>query len=388
MQTEPSPGRWIAAVVVVAAGVHLAMALCTELTPDEAYYASWAFGWARGVDHPPLVGWLIGLSTGLTGSRAEWSVRLPAVVCSAASAGALALTGARTGLRGGWLTTLVVLAQLDVLAAAGGFLMTPDAPLVLAWCALLWVVAGPELPVRRELAWLAGAVAFGMLAKVSMLLALPVLAIRSPSVGGRRALLRLGAAVLGAAVVSPWWAAPLGFQLARAGAGGAGAVLPGGVAGELGAVLGAQVGLLGPPVFFFGLIGILRAWRSGARALAAAALVPLLAALGAATVTHVEANWAAPAHPGWLLLATLALRDRAERHGTRRAAVATIALAAAVFLAVHVLALAGAPWRPDPTARLRGWRAWARGDARRATAPDPAFPTYGLEAERRYYRSR
>ncbi|MCC7539321.1 MAG: glycosyltransferase family 39 protein [Deltaproteobacteria bacterium] len=377
-----------ALVIATAAAVHVAMAATTDLTPDEAYYASWAFGWARGDDHPPLVAWLISASTTLVASRAEWAIRLPAVVCSAVASALLSLAAARASIPGRWIVAAVAIAQLDVLVAAGGFLVTPDGPFMVAWTLVLVVTISRESKPIHSIGWLVAAGALGGLAKVSMLVALPVVAIGSSAIGWRAVLVRTTAVAVGLAAVAPWWWPSLVFQLGHVAGAHGPERLAGGVVAELGAGLGAFVGLVGPGVFFFGMIGVIeRCAARATRALVAAALVPLGVVLASALTAHLEASWSAPAHPPWILLAVLAMRDRFARPAWRAATVAAIALSALLCAGAHVVAFTGTPWRPDPTARLRGWRAWAAGDAQPADAPDPRFPAYGLDAARRYYRT-
>src|SRR5262245_58434730 len=54
---------------------------CVNLIPEEAYYWNYAqhLDWGY-LDHPPMVAWLIWLSTTIFG-KSELSVRLPAYIC-------------------------------------------------------------------------------------------------------------------------------------------------------------------------------------------------------------------------------------------------------------------------------------------------------------------
>ncbi len=88
-------------VLLVAAAVpfHAALALGTELSPDEAYYLCAA---RRGglvpslVDHPPLLPWLLRLGDGL-GGPVELRVRLWAILFSAATGLAIIALARRFG---------------------------------------------------------------------------------------------------------------------------------------------------------------------------------------------------------------------------------------------------------------------------------------------------
>ena len=66
--------------------LRLAFSGAVDLLPEEAYYWNYAQHLDIGyVDHPPMIAWLIALSTGLLG-HSEFAVRLPAIVCGLATA--------------------------------------------------------------------------------------------------------------------------------------------------------------------------------------------------------------------------------------------------------------------------------------------------------------
>src|SRR5206468_3596446 len=86
---RPSPSRWqVLAIAAVAYTVLLRLACMgsINLIPEEAYYWNYAqhLDWSY-LDHPPMVRWLIWLSTYLLG-KSELSVRLPSLFCWAAAA--------------------------------------------------------------------------------------------------------------------------------------------------------------------------------------------------------------------------------------------------------------------------------------------------------------
>ena len=67
-------------LLAVASALHLAIALLTPVSGDEAYY----WDWSRQLDwgyysKPPMIAWLIAASTSLIGST-TLAVRLPAVL--------------------------------------------------------------------------------------------------------------------------------------------------------------------------------------------------------------------------------------------------------------------------------------------------------------------
>lgn len=113
---ENYPGAVILAALVVRGGFLLTNGL--DLIGDEAYY----WDWSRRPDwcyysKPPMVAWLIGLSTWLLGDFTA-AVRMPALVLGAAFLWFFYATArAFYGARGGALALLLVLATpINVLA--------------------------------------------------------------------------------------------------------------------------------------------------------------------------------------------------------------------------------------------------------------------------------
>ncbi len=128
------------ALVVGMTALRAVLAARLPLLHDEAYYWLWArrLAWSY-VDHPPLVAWLLALVRPL-GDAEVW-VRLPALALGLATTGALYLLardlfGASAGLRA------VVLFQVAPVLGAAGLMMTPDAPMYLAWTVALRLVWG------------------------------------------------------------------------------------------------------------------------------------------------------------------------------------------------------------------------------------------------------
>ncbi len=107
-----------------------------ELSPDEAYY----WDWSRHLDwgyysKPPMVAWLIGLSTSVL-PVTEFGVRFPAVVLSVFTGLAIFLTARLMGnQRAGLMAVLLYSATIG--SAVSGFIMTIDAPLL---CYYVWTL--------------------------------------------------------------------------------------------------------------------------------------------------------------------------------------------------------------------------------------------------------
>ena len=352
-------------LLVIAIGLcaRLAVAPLVPLTTDEAYYADWSRHLAPGyLDHPPLVAWLIALSTGLLG-RTELAVRLPAVLLQAGTTWlAASLAGTLAGPAAALAAALLL--QAAPVFSLGAVLMTPDAPLAFAWMGVLWSF---ERAYRRDPRWFVVAGAFlglGALSKLSAgLLGVAVLGALLTDLRGRRLLAGpwpwLGL-LLAVAVASPmllWnvrhgWPS-LAFQ-AKHGLGGQGFSFL-----RLAGSLGAQAAYVSPFIAFLAGVAAWRALRAGGdspyRALAYSAL-PVVGffTLAAAFTPGSLPHWPAP---GWLSASILLALVGARR--LRAAMAVGFALSAAVVvLVVQPFRL---PLPVDPLDELRDWREGARG---------------------------
>lgn len=187
-------------LILGAAGLHLAylvMDCPLDLAPDEAHY----WDWSRHLDWSyyskgPLVAYLIRLGSALAGS---WSrqllasemaaVRLPAIVCGSLLLTSLYVLTVQVYRREGLALAVVALALTLPAVAAGSSLITIDAPYTACWGWAL--VAGHRAWSRDETwAWLLTGtlVGLGILAKYTMILWLPSLALFLVTAPGRRGL--------------------------------------------------------------------------------------------------------------------------------------------------------------------------------------------------------
>jgi 4-amino-4-deoxy-L-arabinose transferase-like glycosyltransferase len=160
----PAP-VWIVAAAVL---LRAAAAAGGPLIDDEAYYWLWAqrLDWGY-LDHPPLIAWLIALTTAVCDTA--WCIRLGPLVLGVVTTYLLYLLGREMAGAPAGLLAAVVFQVVPVLAGAG-LLATPDAALLAAWAAALrfaWQAVGGR-PGR----WLAcgAAVGAGLLAKLTMAL--------------------------------------------------------------------------------------------------------------------------------------------------------------------------------------------------------------------------
>jgi hypothetical protein len=381
-------------VVLASLPAHLALALATDLSPDEAYYLC-AVRLGRPIaDHPPLLLWLLRVSDGWTSLPVELRVRAWAIGFSLATGFAIVALARRRGAPPAGCLLAAWIGTWALLPTAGGFITTPDAPFLLA--VTLALLAGERLLLAG------GILLIGALAKVT---AIPVAAAltlgrlaagrsaapagRSPAdppprrqpAGARSPSLalwwRLGALAALAGVVVPFLLPSLRFQLRHAFAQPA----PSGWSPllALGAVAGAvsaQAGLWSPPVLW-------RGWRS-LPALPAAdrALVRVLSALVliSALVRGVppEPNWWAPAAVVVLVAFARTAAELSRR--ARWAILATVLLPTALAAAHTARPFLPLPERLDPTARLHGW------STSREPLAAPGVGVYGAAAERCAYR--
>ena len=264
-------------IVALCFFLRVALALGTDVYPDEAYYWTWSrHPQLSYFDHPAVIAWSITL----------FGLRLGALFWGALTlAGVHQLTSRLGGTReqSWWATALF--ASTPASALLGSF-STPDAPLLAFWVWTLVALAAGR-PVITGVLW-----GLAMLSKYNgLLLAVPVLAafFRRPM----HLVLTIAIALVINSPTIVWnahneWEG-FRFQLSHgleSGVGGASALLE---------FAGGQLAMAGP---LLALLGI--GWLLTARArpiLKLASLFPLVFFGLAAWRTRGEANWAAAA---WL----------------------------------------------------------------------------------------
>ncbi len=373
-------GAMLAAIVAITAARLLWLRVQpADLYPDEAQYWFWAKHLAFGYySKPPLVAWLIALTTGPFGDG-EFAVRLAAPLLTAGTAILVYAIGARLYNRQIGFWSAVAYASLPG-ASAAAFVIAPDVPLLLFWAAALYALIRAREDDNREDDdrgkggrqtsrrgwWFAVGIAagLGLLAKYAMaywLLSALGLVLLVPA---ERRHLRSLLAAIGVALLiylpNFWWNCENGFVSYRHTSDNAD------LAGTLfhpGAFLeffGAQFALFGP-LFFAGLLLATAAPRAlaepRARLLAAFSLPTLAMMLMVSLLSRAHANWAAPAYVSAIVL-VVAMADRRGWHNWVVFAVALHLVATvAVFAGYQTLTGFGValPARYDPLARLRGW---------------------------------
>lgn len=141
-----------------------------ELFYEEAYYWNYAKHLALGyLDHPPLVAWIIALFTQLMGDN-EFAVRFGALICWLIMAYFSCRLAHNINKKAEVCQTISLVATLPIFFAVG-WAMTPDAPLMACWAALVYFLC-QALIQERPRAWLGVGVSLGlgMLAKYTIIL--------------------------------------------------------------------------------------------------------------------------------------------------------------------------------------------------------------------------
>ena len=139
-----------------------------DLYPDEAQYWFWAQHPAFGYySKPPLVAWLIALTTGVFGDS-EFAIRLSAPLLHAGVAAFVYGVGSRLYDARIGLWSALAYASLPG-ASVSAFIISTDAPLLLCWAAALYAF----IRARNEAGWgwwiaVGVACGLGLLAKYAM----------------------------------------------------------------------------------------------------------------------------------------------------------------------------------------------------------------------------
>ncbi len=134
--------RWLLAVGLASLALRLWIAVVFPVTGDEAFFYWWGVYKDWGYyDHPPMVGWLIGLMRDVFGDSL-WAIRLPVVLLPLALGAALgwALQPV-AGQRAGWAVLFFWLAPINWL----NVLITTDTPL------MFWSMLSVAVMLRAEL---------------------------------------------------------------------------------------------------------------------------------------------------------------------------------------------------------------------------------------------
>lgn len=379
-----NPGAWSDAKRVIAGAtlIRLMLGAVIPLFPDEAYYWDWSRQLAFGYfDHPPVLAWLIRAGT-LAFGHTPLGVRLVPIL--AGTGCALAVAYAARSLAGDAAARLAaILFVVMPLVAAGSVLATPDAPML---CAAAWALyavlralglparadepADPTAAPRPVVWWLVAGAAIGIAMASKYTSVLVPVAVAAAFIVHGRLQNRFGeagpylAVCLAACLLAPvlaWnalndWVS-FRFQLAH----GLGEARGGGAAvlnREL-ALVGGQVGLVSPIVFWF----VVRAVRDAMRfseegfrlVLGMTVLVPLAFFVYSATRRSVEANWPAVAWIGGIMLLATDLPQSPRQRAWLGRGIVLAALLSVIVCLHAVVPVIPLPAPRDQVAKAFGW---------------------------------
>ena len=353
----------------------LALVAHLPLAPDEAYYWYWSQNLDLSyMDHPPMIAYLIALSTAL-GGNTGFFVRFGGLVLTALALCLLYLTG-RALFPERRETSLNVLLLLNVtlLFSAGCLVNTPDTPLLFFWA--IAVYCGSRILTGGAPSWWYGwgaALGLGLLSKYTMILIVPcTFAFLAASREDRRWLFRKEpylALLMGIVLFTPvilwnWrhdWVS-FAFQLHHGFSPVRQAAAP-----KLLSYLAGQAGFVTPLLFLAFVIASVTAIRAvfkyGNRTylylLFLSWPVILFFAVSTARGHVAEANWTTPAYIAGLLLTQSVYEKYFEAGaGHRRFYIAAVVLALTANILLHLhLVRPYLPVRPekDITRRFHDW---------------------------------
>lgn len=136
-------------LIIISFIIKLFVAAFLELGNDEVYYWTYAIqsDWNH-FDHPPMVGWLIRLTTFNLLWVNEVTMRLGAIICAGLSTWIIfklgkLLDSERVGWLAAWMYTLSIYTGF-----IAGLFILPDSPQMLFWTASLYIMA--HLLLKRE----------------------------------------------------------------------------------------------------------------------------------------------------------------------------------------------------------------------------------------------
>ena len=353
--------NWLAASFVVIITVWRLQALAesdVDLFFDEAQYWFWAKDPAFGYfSKPPLLAWLIELSTWLLGDT-EFAIRAVSPVCYAITALFAGMTGGRLygGTAAAW--TAAIVATLPGVSVSATIAST-DVPLLMCWAIALycWV------RYSEDGGWwwvgLGFALGAGLMAKYAMIYFLLGLCVAFVLIGRSRSIwLRPGAwgALLLAVLLflpNVWWNWAndfVSFGHTAENANWQGLQLK---FHKMGEFVGGQFGVFGPILLIAFMIaaGNWRRLDDGARVLCALALPVLLLMTVQSLVSRAHANWAAVAYVSASIFVVGWLLQQRRSLWLKLTVGLQVAVCGAVLLGPSVAPSTGT----DPWHRQRGW---------------------------------
>ncbi len=397
-------GKWLLLLLGILLVVRITILYFspTDLFFDEAQYWSWSEDLAFGYySKPPLIAWLIGLSTSICGST-EFCIRLPSPIINMGTSLLVYWLGQRVySTQIGFWSALTFATMPGVTISSS--LISTDVPLLFFWALALLAFANmvqlggasdthsadaPARPVKRS--WgpavlLGLALGLGLNAKYAMAFFIMCAGLYIFVTPSRWWLLRdprlYFAAVLGALLLVPnaLWNFEHGFATLTHTADNANwsdlSLHP------LKALefIGAQFGVFGP-ILCIGLITIIwRAWFEGlndADRFMTAFVLPVLIVIAAqALLSRAHANWAATAYVAATVLVVATLIRRREWHWLKGSLAAHIMGAILFGIGTMLAGRIDYPGDRSPFERVLGWSELAKTTRQiLKTAPDTGAP--------------
>ena len=135
----PKKTIWLIGIAII---VKIALSFLLELGNDEVYYYTYALqpDWNH-FDHPPMVGWMIQLSTLNLNWVSTLSMRLGSILAAASATWIIFRTGALIhNERAGWIAALLYTCSIYTSIIAGLFIM-PDSPQLLFFTGSIYLMA-------------------------------------------------------------------------------------------------------------------------------------------------------------------------------------------------------------------------------------------------------
>ena len=344
----------------------------TDLYPDEAQYWLWSLTPDWGYySKPPVVAWLIALTTHLASNDNELSVRLAAPLLHFGTAIMIFQLARRLyDARVAFWSSVVYATLPGVWVSA--IIMSTDAPLLFCWSVALYGFVRarePAVPTKatERWWWLVGiGSGFGLLSKYAMaywmISALLFLLVYRDE---RRHLKRFGLAMLLAVLIySPnffwnWQHGFVSYHHTEANAALSGPLFH---PDKFLAFFGSQFGVFGPVLFgalIFVALRASRLFRNPREAMLAFFALPTLAMmLVVSFLSRAEPNWSAPTYLSATVLVVAFLLAEMPRILVWGSVALHVVAAVAVAEAKPLTHLVGydLPGKYDPLHRIKGWR--------------------------------
>jgi len=353
----------------------------TDLFFDEAQYWTWSLDPAFGYySKPPLIAWIIGLSTSFCG-LSEFCIRLPSPIVHTATALLIFWLAERLYDQRVGFWSALAFATLPGISLSSAIIST-DMPLLFAWALallafveLLKATTDDQQNARGQNAigtgWAAAlllgfALGLGLNAKYAMVFFIICGGIYLAVTPAARGLLRdpriYLALAIGGLMILPnvWWNLDNGFATLSHTA--ANAKWGGDFAHPLNALefFTAQFGVFGPILFGGLLVIVWRAWNEGLgeadRLLAAFSLPVIGIILLQAFLSRAHANWAATAYVAATVLISATMVRRRDWAWLKGSLALHLLIAVVLGIGLWQAGKIDLPGNRDPFARTLGWK--------------------------------